>query len=198
LASHDGTSSSDTITVNASDSFGVTASPQQIAVTPVGSFSLPSPRGDYSISLVDGTSLVVTPLLPGSTGSVTLDGVSDIAFNGTSVLATFEPAGAVNGELSAELWVTGLAALTGAPPGPALPLPTEITGPMFAAGRAGGTGGGGDADNPAAAAGAGDVALLAQMSQTSVVAASAAPAAAPPAPSVGAEAIALVLAHAPS
>jgi autotransporter passenger strand-loop-strand repeat protein len=148
-------------------------------------------RGAYLVTSFNGSQIVVAPASdPGET--TTLSGVPDLTFASQTIFPTYEPAGAVSGELSAEMWVTRLGTLTGASQGPALG-PPSVGGPMFAAGRAGGAGEGGDQP---AVTGAGDVTLLAQMLQSSVSVASTAPITAPPAPSVSAEALALVAAHA--
>jgi V8-like Glu-specific endopeptidase len=151
-----------------------------------GTAAFSQARSKYVLSDANGSQIAFTEASD-PTDSATLSGVASLSFAGSGILATYEPAGAASGTLSAELWTTGLGALTQAPTGPALPLPT-VSGGVFAAGR--GDGSGGDGADMAAAPGG--VALLAQMSQSSIPAPAAAPSVVP---SVPAEAAALFMAR---
>jgi subtilisin-like proprotein convertase family protein len=140
------------------------------------------PRSSYVLQNANGTQITVTETSDPS-AVTTLNGAAEIAFSNLSVLATYEPAGAADGILGADLWVTRVAALTGASQGPALPPPAVTSGVSA-----------GGSDTPASSSGGIDVALLSQMSQSSAPAAATVPAAASPAPAAATAAEALSLA----
>lgn len=173
----------DTITIEASDSLGDVAQPQQISES-IASTALPDPRSSYLVNMQDGTTLVIYAYSVFLLDGQVTEGLDDpshpvyvtspeVSFDGTTMLTTFEPYGASYGKLGADLWMTGLQGLTGASPGPALPLPSVTN------------------DD-------GNVELLAQMSQTAVGDSGAPPSEPPPMSTVSTEAMALIGAHAPS